>query len=236
MNSRSLVELRRRIVGPSPITFAHRGAPRARREQNTLAAFERALELGACGVESDIALTADGVPVLVHPSLAGRGPRVALLRRAELPASIPTLADLYTRCGTAFELSLDMGRPQAVEAVVETAERFAALDRLWLSYWRIGTLSRWRERWPAVRLVYPTVPLSPRRARGVTEQLASVGVDALNLYHPFCTARAVERGDSRGLLVFAWGVKRGRTVRRILRTDADGVFADNVEAMVSIAG
>jgi glycerophosphoryl diester phosphodiesterase len=114
---------------------------------------------------------------------------------------------------------------------VETAERFGALDRLWLTYWRLDTLSCWRERWPDLRLVYPTIPLSPRRARSVADRLASIGVDALNLYHPFCTARAVERGHAPGLLVFAWGVKRDNTLRRVLRAGVDGIFADNVEEM-----
>lgn len=47
------------------IGFAHRGA-RAYAPENTLEAFALALKLGADGLESDVWLTADGVPVLDH--------------------------------------------------------------------------------------------------------------------------------------------------------------------------
>jgi len=57
----------------TPITFAHRGA-RADLPENTLAAFARALERGARGLETDAHLSADGEPVLVRvvdPDLIG---------------------------------------------------------------------------------------------------------------------------------------------------------------------
>ena len=47
------------------IAFAHRGA-RAYVRENTLEAFQLALRLGATGLESDVWITKDGVPVLDH--------------------------------------------------------------------------------------------------------------------------------------------------------------------------
>ncbi len=48
-----------------PVIIGHRGAAGTAPE-NTLPSFERALELGAEVLESDIHVTRDGVPVLVH--------------------------------------------------------------------------------------------------------------------------------------------------------------------------
>lgn len=48
-----------------PIIIAHRGARREAPE-NTIPAFERALELGADGIEFDVLLTKDKVPVVTH--------------------------------------------------------------------------------------------------------------------------------------------------------------------------
>jgi glycerophosphoryl diester phosphodiesterase len=48
-----------------PAIIGHRGAPRDHPE-NTLAAFLRALELGATGVELDVHVTGDGVVVVHH--------------------------------------------------------------------------------------------------------------------------------------------------------------------------
>ena len=47
------------------LNIAHRGASAAA-PANTLAAFERAIELGADGIEFDVHLSADGVPVVIH--------------------------------------------------------------------------------------------------------------------------------------------------------------------------
>lgn len=48
-----------------PLIIGHRGAS-ALAPENTLAAFKRALEDGAAGVELDIRLASDGVPVVIH--------------------------------------------------------------------------------------------------------------------------------------------------------------------------
>src|SRR5690625_1608942 len=45
--------------------FAHRGASKYAPE-NTMAAFKFAYELGAEGIETDVQLTKDNIPVLIH--------------------------------------------------------------------------------------------------------------------------------------------------------------------------
>ncbi|MDC7232649.1 MAG: glycerophosphodiester phosphodiesterase family protein [Spirochaetales bacterium] len=47
------------------VVFAHRGAS-AYAPQNTIPAFRKALEMGAEGIELDVQLSADGVPVVIH--------------------------------------------------------------------------------------------------------------------------------------------------------------------------
>ncbi|MBM7569750.1 glycerophosphodiester phosphodiesterase [Aquibacillus albus] len=47
------------------IVFAHRGASKLAPE-NTMPAFELALEMGADGIETDVQLTKDQIPVLIH--------------------------------------------------------------------------------------------------------------------------------------------------------------------------
>lgn len=77
----------------------HRGA-RGLAPENTLAGFQRALEVGVSTLELDVALTADGVPVITHDLdlnpdlardaqgqwLAGRGPLIHSLTREQLRA------------------------------------------------------------------------------------------------------------------------------------------------------
>src|SRR5579883_3471911 len=126
---------------PQPLRFAHRGAPVPPVCENTLAAFAAALRAGAEGLESDVWLTADGVPVLLHGSGRLRGRPVATLRRDELPRQIPSLEQLWQQLGSGFDLALDMAAPQAAATVVELARRYDGLDRLWLTYWRLPRMA-----------------------------------------------------------------------------------------------
>jgi len=66
-----------------PLVIGHRGAS-AFAPENTLAAFERALADGADGIEFDVRLARDGVPVVVHDS--------TLRRTARIDASIAALS------------------------------------------------------------------------------------------------------------------------------------------------
>ncbi len=83
-----------------PLVLGHRGASRARLE-NTLAAFAKARELGADGVELDARRTSDGQLVVHHdPSVDGFGLIVehpfAALRA--LHPEIPTLVEALEAC------------------------------------------------------------------------------------------------------------------------------------------
>lgn len=53
------------------INYAHRGAS-GYYPENTMLAFEKALELGATGIETDIQMTSDGELVLIHDELVNR--------------------------------------------------------------------------------------------------------------------------------------------------------------------
>lgn len=72
---------------PPPLIIAHRGAS-AVAPENTLASFKRAVEVGADGVEFDVRLSRDGVPVVIHDAsllrTTGMNERVAVLTAEQL--------------------------------------------------------------------------------------------------------------------------------------------------------
>lgn len=71
----------------SPLIIAHRGAS-AFAPENTLAAFDLALAHGADGIEFDVRLSADGVPVVIHDAdlrrVGGRRELISSLTAAAL--------------------------------------------------------------------------------------------------------------------------------------------------------
>src|SRR5678815_2223735 len=69
---------------PAPLIIGHRGAS-AVAPENTLAAFRKAIEVGADGIEFDVRLTRDGVPVVIHDdNLKRTGGRPDLIRATSL--------------------------------------------------------------------------------------------------------------------------------------------------------
>jgi glycerophosphoryl diester phosphodiesterase len=228
-----------------PIGFAHRGA-RAQAPDNTLESFALAARLGASGLESDVWLTLDGIPVLDHDGLVRAGAHRAGVRRRpiaevtrdQLPPSIPSLADLYATCGSDLELSLDVKDARAAPAVIAVARDAGAEARLWLCHPELEVVASWRPLSAEVHLVDST---RARRMKEGAERRAArhaeLGVDALNLHHSDWTAGLTTLWHRFERYAFAWDAQHTRVLEGLLAIGIDAVYSDHVERMVdAIAG
>ena len=98
-----------------PLIIGHRGAA-AVAPENTLVSFERALADGADGVEFDVRLAQDGVPVVIHDATLRR---TALMRGRVSSFSSTELAQLDA--GTWFNLRRPrLARPEYARATIPT--------------------------------------------------------------------------------------------------------------------
>lgn len=219
------------------ITFAHRGG-RAHAPENTLEAFRTGLALGASGLESDVWVAADGVPVLVHDARFRRGVRrldVKAVPAAELSLhAVPSLADLYAAVGRDFDLSLDLKEAAAIEPTVATVRTHGDPGRTWLCGYSVTRLTQVRRDHPDVRLVNSR----PRdRIDGSVERhaarLAEAGIDAMNMRHSEWTAGLVALFHRFGVRAFAWDVQHVRELRTVLGFGVDAVYSDRVDRMVA---
>jgi glycerophosphoryl diester phosphodiesterase len=224
----------------TPITFAHRGG-RADAPENTLAAFRRALEVGATGLESDARRSADGHVVLVHSSTIRTGLRRTKVR--DLPAArlaelgVPRLADVYAELGTDYELSLDLKEPDIAAGLLAVVRDAGAMDRLWLCARQLTDLEGARRADPDVRLVHSM----GRRAYGDALErhasaLAKAGIAALNLRETEWSLGLVTLAHRFDLLAFAWDVQEYRRIRAVLEMGVDAIYSDHVERMVAAVG
>ena len=217
--------------------FAHRGA-RAHAPENTIEAFGLGLRLGATGLESDVWLTADGAAVLDHDGVLRKRLRrvpVREVQRSELPVAVPTLDELYDSCGTAIELSLDIKDPDALDAVLDSARRAGAVERLWLCHPDLELLAGWRHRSEAVQLVHSTrlgsLDGSPERH---ASQLRLHEVDAVNLHHSEWSGGMAALYHRFGRLTLGWDAQHERVIRQLFLAGIDGIFSDHVDRMVEV--
>jgi glycerophosphoryl diester phosphodiesterase len=221
-----------------PIAFAHRGA-RAHSAENTIAAFDLALKLGATGIESDAWLTKDGIVVLDHDGVVRRGLRripIGDLQRTELPPHIPTLTDFINHCGTNFDLSLDIKDVRAFAPVVDVLRTTTFdLSRAWLCHWDIDILIAHRSMLPNVRLVDST------RLRNLSEslerrafRLRDSGIDAINMHHSDWNGGSVALVHRFDVYAFSWDIQFETAMTNALRMGIDAVYSDYVDRMMDV--
>lgn len=86
--------------GHFPLIIAHRGAS-ASAPENTLAAFARAVEAGADGVELDVRLSKDGKPVVIHDATLSRTAGIST-RVADMTAEQLSIVDAGSWFNSAF--------------------------------------------------------------------------------------------------------------------------------------
>lgn len=103
------------------LVLAHRGY-HVRVPENTLAAFQAAVDLGVDGIETDVRLTRDGVPVLLHDRTVRGEKQVAEVTRNELERmlgyAVPSLGQALDRYAGVFwnvEIKTSEALPVALE-------------------------------------------------------------------------------------------------------------------------
>lgn len=201
-----------------------------RAPENTVAALQAALAVPGCdGLEFDVHVSADGVPVLLHDEtlarVQGRPERVDELDAAALgDLGVPTLADVLATVARGAFLDVELkGRHD--EAVVEVlaAGRGRHLRRAVISSFEPDTLEgigSLAPLWPRWLNVWDMTPGTIARAlelgcRGIAAEWRAIDSAGMAL------ARAAD------LEIAAWTIRRRPTVARL---EGLGVIAVIVEA------
>jgi glycerophosphoryl diester phosphodiesterase len=211
------------------LRLAHRGDWR-RAPENTLAAFEAALANPACdGLEFDVRVSSDGVPVVCHDDtlqrVQGRPERVDALSSATLfDLGVPTLEDVLKVAGRRpfldVELKVDPG-PIVVEVLA--AGRGPDLRNAVVSSFDPAALA-------AVGRRAPTWPrwLNTRTLDVATVEAArTLGCRGVSVEWHAVEADSIALARATGLEVAGWTVRRRSTFDRLERL---GVVAVCVEA------
>lgn len=211
------------------IRLAHRGDWR-RAPENTLPALLAALAVPACdGVEFDVRVAADGVPVLLHDEtlarVQGRPEPVTALASAALDElGVPTLADVLTALPRRAFLDVELkGLHDRAVIEVLAAGRGADLQRAVISSFETETLERVGGLAPAWPRWLNAEDLAPATIATAVE----LGCRGISVEWRAIDAAAMRRARAAELEVAAWTVRRRPTYERLARL---GVVAVCVEA------
>jgi glycerophosphoryl diester phosphodiesterase len=199
------------------LRIAHRGDWRQAPE-NSLAAFTAAMAIPACdGIEFDVRLSSDGVPVICHDDSLmrthGIPARVDALTARDLERwAVPALEDVLGAVGRRtfldVELKADIG-PDFV--AVMAAGRGPGLERSVVSSFMPAALERIAHLAPR----WPRWFIAERLDRDSISTAAELGCRAVAVGWRSIDVRSVDAARRAGLDVVAWTVRRRPTFDRL---------------------
>ena len=215
--------------------IAHRGFS-ARYPENTMLAFERALDLGADGAEFDVQLTRDGVPVVFHDEsllrITGDPRLIKDLTLSELKAfdlsykfagecpvqRIPTLEEYFALVQDRDFLSILEFKTAIFEydgieqKVIDMIRRFGLSDRIVLSSFNHYTLVR-------CKAIAPELPCGILYECRVAEPQAyckQLGMQYLHPDYRFLDDAELEKYELAGVKTSPWTVDAEDDIRYLL--------------------
>ena len=242
---------------PYPIIFAHRGAS-AHAPENTLAAFELAIEQGADGIELDVKLSADGKVVVIHdPTVdrtTGAHGRVKDLPLAELRAMdagssfsvkfqnerIPTLEEVFETVGKRTFINVELTnynspRDHLVESVCALVKKFGMQKRVLFSSFLSSNLSHARRYLPGV----PTGLLALDGVLGLWPRSFGFAFGRYDALHPNIknvTQQQIYFVHRLKRRIHVWTVNDAADLQRLFKWGVDAVFTDDPQLAARVRG
>ncbi|OGK77068.1 MAG: hypothetical protein A2050_10715 [Candidatus Rokubacteria bacterium GWA2_73_35] len=243
---------------------AHRGGA-ALWPENSLRAFRGALGLGVDFVETDVHLTVDGEPVLLHdPTLertttgtgAVRAARLADLAGVRLKGAdgaptaerLPTLAPLLdllapTRVELLLEIKVDAERARYAgieEKVLGLLRARGLAGRTIVMAFEPETLARVRALDPAIRTAlligWGRTRTDRLEPAEVVERARRVGATHLGLHHRLVDTDVVAAARRAGIPLNAWTVNEEADLRRVAALGVEIVTTDRPDLALRLAG
>jgi glycerophosphoryl diester phosphodiesterase len=218
--------------------YAHRGAS-ASEPENTLRAFQRALDLGVDGIELDVQATADRVPVILHDrDLArttngtGHVDELSLDDLQQLDAGrgehIPTLREVLELVGDRVHLDIEVKQAGIEREIMAALARRSDVRYSISSFdWRI--LETLRSLSPEIDLWPLTVVVSD----ALIETASRISATAVALYAPSYTTESATHLREAGLNAVIWTVNDLPTAQKVQQLGATALCTDVPEAMLA---
>lgn len=233
--------------------ISHRGA-NLLAPQNTLPAFEKALELGADGFENDVHATADGEIVVCHnfrvnKTSDGKGRisdlTLAQLRRLDFGSwfspefagtRIPTLSEFLDLCHGLDIIDIEIKSPQPkgsdiVRKTIDAVKERGLFGKLLISSFDPDILVECKNVDAETKTGFLYAPnrlySSLRALTDLVGFIGKIGADAVHPHRVFVDEKYVAVCRAAGIRVNPWTVNREDIMLRLCAWGCDGIITDD---------
>lgn len=235
------------------LVFGHRGAC-AYAPENTLASFRLALEQGAHGVEFDVHLTRDGVPVVIHDfsletTTTGSG-MVADQTWEDLEAldagshkdakfagePIPTLEEVFRLLAGKMAMNVEVkADSEGIEdAVAALIDQYGVNDWVIVSSFNPNVLKRFAAKHPHIALGFLYYEEEPYEE--LLNDLSSITYQARHPHHTMIDEAYMREVKQNGFQVNTWTVNDPERGRELKALGVDVIITDTPDVMLKALG
>ncbi|MEP2829178.1 glycerophosphodiester phosphodiesterase [Parvibaculum sp.] len=235
------------------LAFAHRGGAGAWPE-NTMPAFQGAVDLGYRYIETDVHATRDGVLLAFHDDKLDRVTDMqgviaemdyAEVRKARIAGTepIPLMAELLAAWPD-IRINIDPKRDNAARPLVQLLKEAKAVERVCVNSFSGRRTAGIRDAL-GPNLCTGMGPLSTARLRfsswagpmgfvfgGFAEGCAQIPVEQYGI--PLVDRKLVERAHELGLQVHVWTIDDPDEMRRLIDAGVDGLMTDEPALMKTV--
>jgi glycerophosphoryl diester phosphodiesterase len=224
-----------------PWIIGHRGAS-GESPENTLESFQLAVTQGACMIEMDLQLTADGHIVVVHDWTLERlaksqlevetstlvelsNQNVALHFRPSAPKqSMPTLSEVLRVIPERIPLNLELKclKAKASEYIRTLAVTIKNRDSILLSSFNWKLLRACQHQLPNRLLA----PIANETLEGLLEVATELSGVSVHCNHKILDDEFLRAADSYGYPVLVYTVNNIITAKRLFERGVSGIFTD----------
>ena len=220
--------------------FAHRGGS-IEAPENTLEAFQYALDLGCEYIETDVQLSKDGIPYIFHDDDLKRIPGVDKnfgdLWSSEISNlkifnsySIPTLKECLEQFPNT-KFNIDLKTDAVMEPALNEMKKMNAMHRICIASFSDERLNFTRQNFPEVCLSMGPKEIwsLKKRTWGFNSKKILGNCVQVPIYKygiKIVTKKFVTKIHQLGLKIHVWTINNDKTMQKLIDIGVDGIITD----------
>lgn len=214
------------------LKIGHRGA-KGHSPENTLASFQKAIDLGVDMIELDVRLSLDKVPIVIHDETIDRTTTktglVTDYTAKELQhLGISTLTDVFDLVQHRCEINIEIKTFSATQAVLDLiAKNTFAQNKILISSFDWNALQE-------VRFQHEDLRIGVLTETDLDLALAFakfIKAEAIHPYYHLLTAENVRKIKEKGFKVFPWTINEPEDITFVQSLEVDGIITDFPERL-----
>lgn len=219
------------------LKIGHRGA-KGYEPENTLISFEKAIEMGADGIELDVHLSLDGHLIVIHDETIDRTTngkgfvnQLALKKLKSFAINneheIPTLEEVLDLVNQRCFVNIELKNQDTAEKVVQLIEHYISVKNWNHSQFIVSSFD-----WNAlqqVRFLNGDIRIGVLTETDIDLAISFARFLKVEALHPdfqLLTNEYTAKIKEKGILVFPWTVNEIEAIQRMKSFNVDGIITD----------